>query len=173
MWYIVLIFVAFFVARLATLRISIRNEKRLIAEGAVQYGKRNSLLLTLAHLLFYFGALAEAYVTEVQFDWLSVWGLVVMAFAYLMLFYVIYCLRHVWTVKLYIAREHVLVTSWLFRTVRHPNYFLNILPELVGVTLLCHAWYTFAVMMPIYLVLLMVRITQEERAMRDLWAAQG
>src|SRR5437870_13907816 len=34
--------------------------------------------------------------------------------------------------KLLIASDHTLNQSGLFRWVRHPNYFLNILPELVG-----------------------------------------
>jgi len=50
------IFFAFLAIRLATLRISIRNEKRLIQQGAVQYGKKNSLLLSVAHIAFYASA---------------------------------------------------------------------------------------------------------------------
>lgn len=168
-----MIFVAFFALRLVSLSFSIRNEKRLLRLGAKQYGKLNSLLLTLAHLAYYFGALYEAYVRGISFDGLSALGLGIMLFAYGMLFYVIYKLRDIWTVKLYIAPQQRLERSLLFRTVRHPNYFLNIMPELIGVALLCHAWTTLIIGYPLYLCLLFVRIRQEEEAMKALWETQG
>ena len=40
---IIITFIAFFVLRLLSLSYSIRNEKRLLKSGAVQYGKVNSL----------------------------------------------------------------------------------------------------------------------------------
>ncbi len=76
-------------------------------------------------------------------------------------------LRGVWTIKLLLAREHPLNRSWLFRTIRHPNYFLNIAPELIGLVLLCKAWVTAAIILPFYAVSLAVRIVQEERVMRE------
>lgn len=166
---VLIVFAAFFAIRLVSLAISIRNERRLKALGATQHGKRNSLLLTLAHLIFYSAALYEAYAARVAIDRLATAGIVIMAFAYAMLFYVIYKLRDVWTVKLYIAPQHRVERSFLFRTVRHPNYYLNILPELIGVALLCHAWRTLLIGLPIYAYLLYVRIRQEENAMRALW----
>ncbi|MDO5075627.1 MAG: isoprenylcysteine carboxyl methyltransferase family protein [Bacteroidales bacterium] len=168
MQYILAIFIAFFALRLGSLAFSIRNEKRLLQKGAVQYGKFNSLLLTLAHIAYYFSALYEAYQSGTEFNTYSTIGLGVMAFAYTMLFYVIYKIRDVWTLKLYIVPNQRIDTSFLFRTVRHPNYFLNIMPELVGLALLCNAWYTLCIGFPLYLCLLFVRIKQEEQAMKGL-----
>lgn len=170
MQYIVTTFICFFVLRLISLAVSIRNEKRLLKNGAKQYGKINSLLLTLAHIAYYFGALYEAYIKGVDFNILSMAGVGVMAFAYGMLFYVIYKLRDVWTVKLYIAPNHRIERSFLFRSIRHPNYYLNIIPELIGVALLCNAWTTLCIGFPLYLCLLIVRIRQEEAAMKELWS---
>lgn len=167
------IFAFFFALRLATLAISIRNEKRLLRQGAVQYGRRNSALLTLAHVAYYGLALYEAYARGVCFDGVSAWGVGVMAFAYAMLFYVVYKIRDVWTVKLYIAPNHRIERSFLFRTVRHPNYYLNIIPELIGLALLCHAWGTLAAGLPLYLCILAVRIRREEQVMKHLWASEA
>ena len=96
-----------------------------------------------------------------------------MGFAYAMLFYVIYKLHDVWTVKLYIIPDHRIEKSFLFRTVRHPNYYLNIIPELIGIALLCNAWYTLLIGLPIYACLLAIRIRQEERAMKELVKKYG
>ena len=172
MQYIIIIFFSFFALRLVSLSFSIRNEKRLLKKGGKQYGKFNSLLLTLAHIAFYFGALYEAYSKDMEMNSLSWLGAGVMLFAYAMLFYVMYKLRDVWTVKLYIVPNQRIDRSLLFRTVRHPNYFLNIMPELIGVALLCNAWFTLCIGFPLYVVLLIVRIRQEERAMKDLFAAE-
>ncbi|KGI60458.1 isoprenylcysteine carboxyl methyltransferase family protein [Prevotella sp. DNF00663] len=166
---IILAFTIFFALRLVSLAYSIYNEKRIVKAGAVQYGKTNSLLLTLAHIAYYFGSLYEAYVGGHTFGTWAWAGVGVMTFAYIMLFYVIYQLRDVWTVKLYIVPNHHIVTSFLFRTVRHPNYLLNIIPELIGVALLCQSWFTLTIGFPLYCCLLAVRIRQEERAMADLW----
>ena len=165
---IIITFIAFFVLRLLSLSYSIRNEKRLLKSGAVQYGKVNSLLLTLAHIVYYFSALYEAYTSGTTFNYFSVCGVFIKGFAYAMLFYVIYKLHDVWTVKLYIIPDHRIEKSFLFRTVRHPNYYLNIIPELIGVALLCNAWYTLLIGLPIYACLLAIRIRQEERAMKEL-----
>lgn len=86
MTYIIITFTLFFVLRLVSLSYSIRNEKRIVQAGAVQYGKTNSLCLTLAHIAYYFSALYEAYATGVSFNRTSWIGAAVMAFAYLMLF---------------------------------------------------------------------------------------
>lgn len=151
-----------------SLSYSIKNEKRILKQGAVQYGKFNSLLLTLIHVAYYFSALYEAYTCKVTFNTISIWGVALMAFAYVMLFYVIYKLKDIWTVKLYIIPNQRIEKSFLFRTVRHPNYILNIIPELIGVALLCNAWMTISIGLPIYLILLGIRIKQEEKAMSEI-----
>ncbi len=61
------------------------------------------------------------------------------------LFWVIRELGPLWTVKIMIAPDHTLVTSPLFRTLRHPNYFLNIVPELIGFSLALQAFDTLAI----------------------------
>ena len=144
------------------------EEHNKFQELVKKYGKVNSLLLTLAHIVYYFSALYEAYTSGTTFNYFSVCGVFIMGFAYAMLFYVIYKLHDVWTVKLYIIPDHRIEKSFLFRTVRHPNYYLNIIPELIGIALLCNAWYTLLIGLPIYACLLAIRIRQEERAMKEL-----
>src|SRR3712207_4430149 len=113
MQYIIITFIVFFALRLVSLSFSIRNEKLLLKKGGVQYGKLNSLLLTLAHIAYYFSALYEAHVKAVDFNSTSIIGVGVMTFAYAMLFYVIYKLRDIWTVKLYIVPNQRIERSFL------------------------------------------------------------
>lgn len=171
MLYIIITFAFFFALRLVSLSYSIRNEKRILQLGAVQHGAFNSLMLTLVHIVYYFSALYEAYRSGIGFNHYSAWGTAVMAFSYIMLFYVIYKLRDVWTVKVYIVPNQRIEKSFLFRVVRHPNYFLNIIPELIGVGLLCNAWYTIMIGLPVYGCFLAIRIRQEEKAMKGMWSS--
>ncbi|MGL4779848.1 MAG: isoprenylcysteine carboxyl methyltransferase family protein [Bacteroidales bacterium] len=158
-----------FILRLFTLFISISNEARLRKEGAIEFGKVNSTVLTILHVLFYASSAYESWVCQITLDTISYIGLCVFIFSYIILLYVIYQLRKVWTVKLYIAKEHEINQSFLFRYVKHPNYFLNIIPELIGIGLLCHAWVTMIIILPVYLISLFIRINQEEKAMKHLF----
>lgn len=164
-----LTFISFFIVRLYSLSISIRNEKALIQRGAIQYGIKNSKLLSTIHVLFYFSALFEANYYNYSWDYISTIGAVLMLLAYIALFWVIKELKDIWTVKLYILPKHNINTSILFRWIRHPNYFLNIIPELLGVILLCHSWYTLVILFPVYLIILSIRIYEEERVMKPLF----
>jgi isoprenylcysteine carboxyl methyltransferase (ICMT) family protein YpbQ len=158
--------------RLASLAVSIRNERRLKAQGAVEIGAANSMAIAVMHTACYLAAIAEGFLWGRQaFDATALAGLAIYAFAMVMLIVVIRTLGRFWTVKLLIAPDQVLVTNALFRKVRHPNYFLNILPELVGFALVLHAYYTLIIGLPLYLIPLIIRIRQEESAMRAKFAA--
>ncbi len=161
-----LFIVAAFAYRFAMLAVSIRNEKRLRAEGATEYGASVSRWLAIAHVAFYLAATAEGIVRAAPLDVISATGFVIYLFGAVMLFVVSRLLGRFWTVKLFIARDHRLVTHPLFRAVRHPNYFLNILPELIGYALTLHAFVTLVAGLIIYAVPLTLRIRQEEAVMR-------
>ncbi|MDY0884015.1 isoprenylcysteine carboxyl methyltransferase family protein [Dongia soli] len=152
--------------RLLLLVISVRHERALKKDGAIEIGAKNSLWLMLAHIAFYAAAVVEGSIRGAQLDAVSGIGIILYVFGMAMLVVVLRLLGRFWTVKLLIASDHVLVTHPLFRWVRHPNYFLNILPELVGFALALHAYATLIVGLVIYAVPLAVRIRQEETAMR-------
>lgn len=153
------------ILRLTTLAISIRHERALKANGAVEIGAGNSTLLALTHIAFYVAAIVEGSLRADAADIVTWLGLALYVFSMLVLLMVIRLLGRFWTVKLLIAQDHELVTHPLFRWVRHPNYFLNILPELVGFSLALHAWATLVVGLVLYAVPLTIRIRQEEKAM--------
>jgi len=156
--------------RVVTLIISIRHERALKRDGAVEVGAGNSKALALAHTAFYFSALAEGLYRRPHFDAVSITGIAIYAFGMISLAVVISLLGKLWTVKLLIARNHTLVTHPLFRAIRHPNYFLNLIPELVGFALTMHAFVTLILGLSVYMVPLVTRIRQEEAAMSERFA---
>ncbi len=153
------------VLRLLTVALSARNIKRHKENGAREYGAHNSRAMTVLHTLFYLACLVEAVVKRVQFDALTMGGLVLYAFSALVLRLVIRQLGSLWTIKLMIAQGHTLNESFVFKYVRHPNYFLNVVPELLSMALIGKAWVTLALLCLPYLVILLTRVVQEEEMM--------
>jgi isoprenylcysteine carboxyl methyltransferase (ICMT) family protein YpbQ len=156
--------------RLSTLAVSIRNEKRLKANGAVEFGATNSTVLALAHIVFYMSAAAEGLWRSDPVDVISYLGLGLYGFGMVMLFVVIGLLGRWWTVKLIVARDHELVAHPMFRWVRHPNYYLNILPELTGLALALNSFGTLLIGLPCYILVLAMRIRLEESVMKERFA---
>lgn len=153
--------------RLAMLAVSIRNEARLKQAGAIEIGRHNSTVLAAAHVAYYAAAIAEGFALRDQkIDAAALAGLVLYLFGMVMLLVVVRSLGRLWTVKLLLAADHELVATPLFGWVRHPNYYLSILPELAGFALAVGAHGTLLLGLPLYLIPLIVRIRQEEGAMR-------
>lgn len=157
--------------RLGSVIVSRRNEARLRAEGAEEYGATNSKLIAVLHTLFYIAVFLEGWWRGSQLDALAWCGLILYGFAMLALLYVIRELGKLWTIKVMIAPSHTLKQNWLFRTLRHPNYYLNIIPELLALALIMKAWLTLLILFPLYLVALICRIRIEEAAMRQRFSA--
>jgi isoprenylcysteine carboxyl methyltransferase (ICMT) family protein YpbQ len=151
--------------RVGSVAISLRNEKALKAQSAVEYGRSTSQLLAAAHTLFYGGTLAEGLWRSTQPTLWTAVGIVLYLLSIVAFLLVWRALHRFWTVKLLIASDHILNQSALFRWVRHPNYFLNILPELVGLALIMGARIVLLLGLPLYLLVLRARIVQEEQVM--------
>lgn len=154
--------------RVLSLFISRRNEVRLRRVGAREFGGKNSMGLIITHIGLYIACLADVCITgNFLKGWAGGAGLVLYAFAIGILYYVIISLGKVWTMKLLIgpAWYHSVHRGFLFRWVRHPNYYLNLLPELLGIVLICQTWVAFF-LFPVYLVMLGNRITLEEEVMK-------
>lgn len=159
-----IILIIFFIIRLVSLAISVKHAKKLVQQGAKEYGQKNSKWLALTHILIYVAAGVETVITHETWSFFNTLGLIILIVAYGVLFHVIKTLGPIWTLKLYILPEHPIIKSGLYRITKHPNYFLNIIPELIGVIVLTHASYTSLLLLP-YAYFLYVRIQQEEKLM--------
>lgn len=164
----VLFFTIFFI-RILFLKLSLKNESNILSNGGVEYGKKNTFFLTIIHILFYLFCLIEAIFKNSIFDLISLIGLIFIIFSFIMLYFIANCLlKGIWTVKLLVAKNHIYNNHWLFRVIKHPNYYLNIFPELIGLALLCHAKITFIFVVPIYLISITIRIKQENKILREI-----
>ncbi|KGR72343.1 isoprenylcysteine carboxyl methyltransferase family protein [Streptococcus phocae subsp. salmonis] len=170
---ILLLMLAMFAIRLVFLKKSIANEKAILAQGGKEFGVQNTKFLTLLHIMIYAFAVTEALLKQVSFDAISFLGLLLMVFSLVVLYEVTRILGEIWTVKLMLAKDHKYVDHWLFRTVKHPNYFLNIGPELVGIVLLCHAQITAILLFPCYALVIYLRIKEENKLLAEVIIPNG
>jgi isoprenylcysteine carboxyl methyltransferase (ICMT) family protein YpbQ len=167
---IICAFVAIF--RFWTLYVALRNEKRLKRNGATEYGQGSTLALWVTTFAVYFGALFEGfYIRGVQFDAIGAVGLGIYIFSAIALVWVMRTLGPFWSGKVIISPHHELVVHPLFRKLKHPNYFLNMIPELIGFPLMLHAFVTLAIGLPLFLITLYFRISVEEQALKSKFAA--
>ena len=151
----------FFALRLFFLKLSKTNEQRILQDGGTEYGVKTTKCLTIVHIIYYLACVTEAIYSQTTFDSLSTIGLIMMIFSMIMLYIVTRLLKGIWTIKLMIVKNHQFNDHWLFRNIKHPNYYLNIGPELIGVALLCHATYSAIILLPIYAWILYLRIKEE------------
>jgi isoprenylcysteine carboxyl methyltransferase (ICMT) family protein YpbQ len=107
----------------------------------------------------------EASMRRPNFDSWSKAGIGLYLAGSVVLLVVMHALGRLWTVKLIFATDHALSRHWVFGVVRHPNYYLAIVPELAGLALCMHAWVTLALLGPLYLIPLRQRIEQENAVM--------
>lgn len=169
-----LLFVVALIAafRFWTLYVASTNEKRMKADGAIEYGQRSTLALFSAIAIVYVGALIEGFsYRHAQFDRIGIVGLGVYLFSAITLVWVMRTLGQFWSAKVIISPHHELVVHPLFRQLKHPNYFLNVIPELIGFSIMLHAWITLAVGVPLVLISLFFRIRIEEQVLKNKFEA--
>ena len=167
---IIVAFIAIF--RLWTLRVAQTNEKRLKVDGAAEYGHRSTLAVWVCTAAIYIGAVIEGFsFRHAQFDGIAMVGLAIYIFSALALLWVMRTLGPFWSGKVLIAPGHQLVVHPIFRAIKHPNYFLNMIPELIGFTIMLHAFITLAVGLPLFLISIVFRIRVEEQALKTKFEA--
>lgn len=159
------------IARLASLGVSINNEKRLKALGAQEFGAGTSRVLAMTHTFFYLAAMVEGLAwRHAVFDKVSIVGLLLYALGMFALLLVLLALGRQWTVKIMVSPGHHLVLGGIYRYFRHPNYVCNLVPELVGFALCMHGYYTLMLGLPVYAFILLRRISEEDAAMQVKFA---
>jgi isoprenylcysteine carboxyl methyltransferase (ICMT) family protein YpbQ len=158
--------------RFWTLYVAGRNERRLKADGALEFGQGSTLALWATTGIVYVGALIEGFsYRHAQFDRIAVIGLVIYIFSAIALIFVIRTLGRFWSGKVIISPKHELVVHPVFRKLKHPNYFLNMVPEVIGFSIMLHAWYTLAIGVPLFLISLFFRIKVEEQVLKNKFEA--
>jgi len=160
-----IVFIAFLVTqRLTELYISKRNEKWLLAQGAIEYGRGHYPYIVALHMLFIVSLIAEYYLTggqPISYIALSLF-IVLLAFKY----WVLNSLGLYWNTRIYRIPGAVAVRKGPYKLFKHPNY-VDVVCEIAIIPLVFHLYYTAIIFSILNAVMLSVRINVENRVWGD------
>ncbi|MDB5132175.1 MAG: Isoprenylcysteine carboxyl methyltransferase family protein [Mucilaginibacter sp.] len=156
-----IIFITFFILqRLSELFIARRNEKWLLQQGAVEYGRAHYPFMIAMHTLFIVSIIAE-YLLRGQppIDWLFlVIFLIVLSFK----FWALSSLGKYWNTKIYRIPGVYPVKKGPYKFLKHPNY-MEVVCEIAVIPLVFHLYYTAIIFTILNAAMLTVRIKEENR----------
>ena len=150
------------VLRLVELRVSRRNQERMLAAGATRVPEPHFKWIVLVHTGVLVGAALEVLLLHRPFfPWLA--GIMFSLFiaSNLMRLWVVVTLGQLWSVQVMDSAQMGIVTSGPFRFVRHPNY-AGVILEMISLPLIHTAWITAALTSVGYAMALSRRIRAEE-----------
>lgn len=157
-------FISFLILqRLTELYISKRNEKWLLSQGAVEYGREHYPFMVGMHTLFICSIVAEYYlVGDRQMDYLFL-GLFILLL--LFKFWVLSSLGTYWNTRIYRVPGAGPVKKGPYKLFKHPNY-VDVVCEIAIIPLVFHLYYTAVIFTVLNAITLTVRIRVENK----VWA---
>lgn len=161
---IFIIYISFIILlRIGELFLSKRNEKWLLQNGAVEYGKKHYPFIIALHSLFFLSLILE-YTSQPTHSF----SLLILLLYFLLLaikVWVITTLGKFWTTKIYRIQNLPLINEGPYKYFKHPNYIVVIF-EIATIPLVFHLYYTALIFSLLNAVVLTVRIKEENKALR-------
>jgi methyltransferase len=157
------------VQRAAELVLAERNRRWVLSRGGREFGSWHYPLIVGMHILFYISLLLEWIGSPALSTLWPLW-LALLVVAQLARIWVVTSLGRFWNTRIIVLPGFAPVRTGPYRYVRHPNY-LVVVVEILIVPLMFRAWVTAAVFTLLNLILLGLRIPEEEAALS--WATEG
>ncbi|WP_153462694.1 isoprenylcysteine carboxyl methyltransferase family protein [Sediminibacillus terrae] len=170
-WWMGILFVFLILQRLIELVIARSNENWMKKKGAIESGAGHYKWFVLTHSLFFISLWAEAEWKDLHGLGLNVSLFVLFVLTQLLRVWCIASLGRFWNTKIIILPGASLVKKGPYRFINHPNY-LVVLLELIIIPMMFHTYITAIVFPLFHLLLLRVRIPEEERALDKLEEGQ-
>ena len=153
--------------RLLELLYSRRNERRLLARGAVERGSGHYPVIVAVHSLWLVSTLVEGLLRGPEPP--AWWPMPLVAFLLVqtLRYWAILSLGENWNTRVLVVPGGKLVRRGPYRYFPHPNYVV-VAVEILTVPLIFGAWITAVVFSLLNAALLYLRIRTENRALREL-----
>jgi len=160
---IFILFISFIILlRLGELVYSKRNEKWLLQNQAVEYGKSHYPFIVALHVLFILSLIVEYWVKQpVSY---SFYFLIFYFTLLLFKAWVILSLGKFWNTKIYHIPNAPLIKKGPYQYIKHPNYLIVIV-EIAIIPLVFHLYYTAIIFSILNGIMLWVRIKEENKAL--------
>lgn len=154
------------IQRLVELVVSKRNEKWLLANGAIEYGVSHYKYIVLMHTFFFISLMTEYIVFDRDKD-LNILNYSFLVFFILLQFgrvWVLASLGKFWNTKIFRIKNRELIKKGPYKFLKHPNYVVVVL-EIVVLPLIFNLYYTAIIFTILNAVMLSVRIKEENKAL--------
>src|SRR6202000_3374909 len=161
--YFIIFIVFLIIQRLTELYISKRNEKWLLAQGAIEYGREHYPYIVALHTLFIVSLIVEYYLTggqPISYIALSLF-ILLLAFKY----WVLSSLGTYWNTRVYRVPGAIAVKKGPYKLFKHPNY-VDVVCEIAIIPIVFHLYYTVIIFSVLNAIMLSVRIRVENK----VWA---
>lgn len=149
--------------RLSELFISRRNEKWLLAHGAVEYGQSHYPYMVAMHTLFLVSVIAEYLLLPGHI--ISYTFLVMLILLIMFKYWLLASLGTYWNTKIYRVPGSGPVKRGPYKYFKHPNY-ADVILEIAFIPLVFHLYYTAIIFTILNAAMLTVRISVENK----VWA---
>lgn len=148
--------------RIVELIIAKNNEKWLLKEGAVEYGKDHYKFFIFLHTGFFISMILEYNLTRFE----EINFIIILIFFVVQIFRlsIFLSLGKYWNTRILVIPGRNLVKKGLYKYFKHPNYIIVIL-EFILIPLSFHLYYTMIIFSVFNLILLSVRIKAENKAL--------
>jgi methyltransferase len=161
MIFIIFIFFLIF-QRMAELYVSSKNEKWLLNNGAVEYGKEHYPFIVALHTIFIISVIAEYIWRD---DTIVSYPLIILFFVLIVIkAIVISTLGHYWNTKIYKVPGTRPVATGVYKYIKHPNYII-VICEIAIIPLAFGLYYTVIVFTILNAIMLTVRIKKENEVL--------
>lgn len=145
--------------------VAARHDRELRRSGAVEPTRDVYPLMQLAYPAGFLAMIFEAWYRDPSAAGaISTGGMVVFAAAKGLKYWAIMTLGRRWTFRVLVPPGSSRTVAGPYRFLRHPNY-AAVIGELVGATLIAHAWLGGPISIILFAALLRKRIEVEERAL--------
>jgi methyltransferase len=160
---IFIIFILFLIfQRLAELYVSSKNEKWLLRNGAIEYGKEHYPYMVAMHTLFIISVIAEYIWRD---DTIVSYPLIILFFLLIVIkVVVISTLGHYWNTKIYKVPGTRPVATGIYKYIKHPNYII-VICEIAIIPLAFGLYYTAIAFTILNAIMLTVRIKKENEVL--------
>jgi len=158
------VFIIFLITqRMTELYISKRNERWLLSQGAIEYGREHYPYIVALHTLFIVSLIVEYYLSGGQ----------PMSYIFLLLFILLLTFKYwvlsslglYWNTRIYRVPGAIAVRKGPYKLFKHPNY-VDVVLEIAVIPLVFHLYYTALIFSVLNAIMLFVRIRVENK----VWA---
>lgn len=153
--------------RMIELFIARKNEKWIKKQGAVEFGQKHYRYIVVMHILFFIVLLGEKIFRNESISLMWPWLAIAFILTQLIRVWAILSLGKYWNTKIMVLPNATIIRSGPYGFIRHPNYTVVSL-ELLIIPLLFNAYFTAVMFTFVNIILLAIRIPEEEQALITL-----